>query len=120
MVVMRTEPEVGRSRVVAAGHVPVRVLGFHESSVAALPAVDQLGRLSVTLVRQADNGVLVCTPDGTVLGRLPVRWSVFLAHALRRCEARGVPAMARATLAGRRDERDLCVLLPWPSRVRRG
>ena len=95
------------------GHVPVRVRGFHETSVWDLPRPGLHGRLDVTLLR-SDDRVLVCTADGVVVGYLPGRWTGLLERELRRCEAVGADAVARATLTGRKGERDLCVLLPWP------
>jgi len=96
------------------GHVPVRVLGFHEASVWDLPTPGPHGRLDVTLLRGRD-GVEVRTAEGVVVGHLPARWTGLVERELRRCEALGVDALARATLTGRKGERDLCVFLPWPA-----
>ena len=96
------------------GHVPVRVRGFSEASVWELPTPGPHGRLEVELVREAADRVLVCTAEGAVVGYLPERWAGIVEQELRRCEVLGANAVARATLTGRRNERDLCVFLPWP------
>ena len=95
------------------GHVPVRVRGGSEGSVWELPTPGPHGRLEVELVREAGR-VLVCTAEGAVVGYLPERWAGLVEQELRRCAILGASALARATLSGRKDERDLCVFLPWP------
>ncbi|WP_203751640.1 hypothetical protein [Cellulomonas chitinilytica] len=103
----RVVPESG-------GHVTVRVAGFDERTRAAAPACDALGRLSVRLVRDDGHAVRVLDLAGDDLGLLPEPWNRNIERELARCEADGVEAVARATLTGPRDARDLCVLLGWP------
>jgi len=103
----RTVPEHG-------GHVTVRVLGFDERTHARPPECDTLGRLAVRLERDVSRAVRVLDLDGAELGWLPEPWNRTLERELARCEADGVEAVARATLTGPRDGRDLCVLLGWP------
>ncbi len=103
----RVVPETG-------GHVTVRVVGFDERLRATPPGCDGLGRLSVRLVRDADHAVRVLDLAGDELGTLPEPWNLHVERELARCEADGVEAVARATLTGPRDARDLCVLLGWP------
>jgi len=105
--VQRTVPEAG-------GHVTVRVVGFDERLRATAPGCDPLGRLTVRLVRDADHVVRVIDLTGDELGTLPEPWNLHIERELARCEADGVEAVARATLTGPRDARDLCVLLGWP------
>jgi len=99
------------------GHVTVRVVGFDERVRARSPECDALGRLTVRLERDADRVVHVLDQGGDELGRLPEPWNRTLERELVRCEADGVVAVARATLTGPRDGRDLCVLLGWPGNV---
>jgi hypothetical protein len=108
----RVVPEEG-------GHVTVRVVGFDEHGRRAAPACDALGRLSVRLQRDGDHVVRVVSLDGDELGVLPEPWNRNIERELARCEADGVDAVARATLTGPRDARDLCVLLGWPAGRRR-
>jgi hypothetical protein len=96
------------------GHVTVRVIGFDERSRASSPDCDPLGRLTVRLERDGERAVRVLDVTGVELGRLPDPWNRTLERELVRCEADGVEAVARATLTGPRDARDLCVLLGWP------
>ncbi|MGY4642347.1 hypothetical protein [Cellulomonas sp. URHB0016] len=105
----RTVPALG-------GHVTVRVVGFDERTRVRSPDCDGLGRLTVRLERDGDGSVAVLDHTGDELGRLPDPWNRTLERELVRCEVDGVEAVARATLTGPRDGRDLCVLLGWPGR----
>jgi len=98
------------------GHVTVRVTDFDERSAPQISARDHLGRFLVLLDRGTTCRVRVTTMNGELLGHLPVEWSHVIERELARCQGRGVAAVARAALCGRRDEHDLYVLLAWPRR----
>jgi len=104
-----------RTQVPAGGgHGTVRIADFDEHSAPPIRSADGLGRFVVVLRRQDGGPVRVSTVDGGLLGHLPTEWSCALDSELVRCESRGLEATARASLAGRRDERDLFVMLAWP------
>jgi hypothetical protein len=99
------------------GHVTVRVMGFDEGAhPPGSWTYDLLGRFDVVLARTPDGSVSVSSRDGTRLGQLTPAWAHICDRELWQCESAGRRAVARATLTGPKGERDLCVLLAWPSR----
>jgi hypothetical protein len=100
------------------GHVTVRVMGFDEGAhPPGCWSHDLLGRFDVVLARMPDGSVSVSSRDGTLLGHLTAAWAHICDRELWQCESAGRRAVARATLTGPKGERDLCVLLAWPSRL---
>lgn len=110
-------PEPYRVVPGAGGHVTVRVEGFREED-HVLARGDSLGRLKVQLVRGVGTIDVVDT-RGERIGSLDDSWLPVLARDLAECERDGVAAVARASLVGPADARDLFVLLAWPHTRRR-
>ncbi|QCB93729.1 hypothetical protein [Cellulomonas shaoxiangyii] len=108
-----TRPE---TRIIprAGGHVTVRVEGFHEGD-AVLPRPDRLGRFKVEVARD-EQGLRLLDAHRRPIGRLGASWSRTLGDELAACERDGVVPVVRASLVGPRGERDMFVLLAWPSR----
>ncbi|RHA44103.1 hypothetical protein D1825_03035 [Cellulomonas rhizosphaerae] len=97
----------------------MRVEGFEErAQELAGFRPDLLGRFDVILVREADHRVSVASRGGQTLGHLPTTWVQIIGRELQRFETAGVEAVTRSTLTGTKGDRDLCVLLSWPSRDR--
>jgi hypothetical protein len=104
----------GRLVPTGGGHVPVRVHGFL-GSAAPLRARRSTRRFAVELARTS-HGVVKVMDGATVLGFLTPAWSQQMDFELWSCEQAGEPALARAVLEGRGDERDLFVMLTWTRR----
>lgn len=98
----------------AGGHVTVRVEGFREGA-GVLPRPDRLGRFKLEVVRD-EHGLRLLDAHRAPVGRLASSWARTLADELSGCERDGVVPVVRASLVGPRGERDMFVLLSWPSR----
>jgi hypothetical protein len=95
------------------GHVTVRVDGYLEGT-GTLVQPDGLGRLRVQ-VAAGDGTLDVLDLDGQVIGHVGGQWLRLLQEDLRRCAHEGVTPVVRASLVGPRGERNMFVMLAWPT-----